>query len=119
MRCLLVDDNKAFIEAACRVLDPNWVKVTSTASNSDEAVLRFGELPPDVVLIDVNLGDESGFDLARRLAGLNIRDLAVIMTSSGAKDDYIDLMAESTALGFLPKAELSADGIWRILSEVR
>ena len=65
------------------------------------------------------LGDESGFDLARRLAALNARDLAVIMTSSGAENDYIDLMAKSTALGSLPKAGLSADGIWRLLSEVR
>ena len=119
MRCLLVDDNKAFIETACRVLDPNWVKVTGTASNIDEALLRLSELPPDIVLIDVMLGDESGFDLARRLATLNARDLTVIMTSSGAEDDYIDLMAESTALGFLPKAGLSVDGIWRLLSEVR
>jgi CheY-like chemotaxis protein len=118
MRCLLVDDSKAFVETACRVLDPNWVKVTGTASNIDEALLRVSELRPDIVLIDVMLGDESGFDLARRLAELDTRDLAVIMTSSGAEDDYIDLMAESTALGFLPKAELSADGIWRLLGKV-
>jgi DNA-binding NarL/FixJ family response regulator len=119
MRCLLVDDNTAFAETACRVLDPNWVKVTGTASNIDEALLRVSELPPDVVLIDVRLGDENGFDLARRLAEPHTRDLAVIMISSGSEDDYLDLIAESTALGFLPKARLSVDGIWRLLSEVR
>jgi DNA-binding NarL/FixJ family response regulator len=119
MRCLLVDDNEAFVEIACRLLDPEWVKVTGTASNIGEAILRVSEMPPDVVLIDVRLGDENGFDLARRLAEPHTRDLAVIMTSSGAEDDYVDLIAESTALGFLPKAQLSADGIWRLLSEVR
>ncbi len=119
MRCLLVDDNEAFVEIARRVLDPNGVKIAGTASNIAEAVRRVGELHPDIILVDVMLGDENGFDLARRLAGCNARDLAVIMISSGAEDDYADLMSESTALGFLPKAELSADGIRRLLGEVR
>lgn len=119
MRCLLVDDNEAFVEIARCILDPNGVRVTGTASNSAEAVWRFGELRPDIVLIDVVLGDENGFDLARRLTGLDARDLAVIMISSGTEDDYAELMAESTALGFLTKAELSADGILRLLGEVR
>jgi DNA-binding NarL/FixJ family response regulator len=118
MRCVLVDDNEAFLEMARRVLDPNGVMVTGTASNSAEAVLRVSELRPDIVLIDVMLGDENGFDLARRLAELEARDLAVIMISSGTADDYVDLIAESTALGFLPKGELSADRIRRLLGEV-
>jgi len=119
MRCLLVDDNEAFVEMARRVLEPNGVRVTGTASNTAEAVLRVSQLRPDIVLIDVMLGDENGFDLARRLAELEARDLAVIMISSGAEDDYVDLMAECDALGFLPKAELSADGIRRLLGGSR
>lgn len=119
MRCLLVDDNEMFVESARRILDPNGVEVTGTASNIAEAVLRVGELRPDIVLIDVMLGDENGFDLARRLAEADARDPAVIMISSGTEDDYSDLMAESTALGFLQKAELSVNGIRRLLGEVR
>ncbi len=119
MRCLLVDDNEAFVESARRVLDPDGVRVTGTASSIAEAVLRVGELRPDIVLIDVALGDENGFDLARRLAELDARDLAVIMISSGTEDDYIDLIAEGTAVGFLPKAELSAAGIRRLLGADR
>jgi two-component system, NarL family, nitrate/nitrite response regulator NarL len=116
MRCLLVDDNEAFAETARRVLDPHGVKVTGTASNCAEAVLRVGELRPDIVLIDVVLGDENGFDLARHLAQRD-DDLAVIMISSGAEDDYADLMTGCAALGFLPKGELSADRIRRLLAE--
>ena len=119
MRCLLVDDNEMFVESARSVLDPNGVQVTGTASNIAEALLRVGELRPDIVLIDVVLGDENGFDLARRLAEADPRGPAVIMISSGAEEDYSDLMAESTALGFLPKVELSVDGIRRLLGEVR
>ena len=77
------------------------------------------ELQPDVILVDIALGDENGFDLARRLAEVDARDLAVIMISSDTADDYADLVAESPALGFLPKAELSADGIRQLLGKVR
>jgi DNA-binding NarL/FixJ family response regulator len=119
MRCLLVDDNAAYAETARRVLDRGGVTVTGTASCIAEALLRASELRPDVVLIDIALGSENGFDLARCLAASIASDLAVIMISSGAEDDYADLVADSPALGFLPKADLSADGIRRILGLAR
>ena len=119
MRCLLVDDNEAFIETARRVLDPDGVRVAGTASNIGEALLLAGDLQPDVVLVDIALGDENGFDLARRLAESQAGGLAVIMISSDPGDDYGDLVAESPAVGFLPKDELSADGIRRLLGKVR
>jgi len=119
MRCLLVDDNAEFVETARRVLDPDGVRVTGTASNIGEALLLAGHLKPDVVLIDITLGEENGFDLARRLAESHADGLAVIMISSDTEEDYADLVAESPALGFLPKAELSADGIRRLLGKVR
>jgi CheY-like chemotaxis protein len=116
--CLLVDDNEDYIETARRVLDQGGVKVTGTASCIAEALARASELRPEVVLIDIALGSEDGFDLARYLAGSNSGSLAVIMISSDAEDDNADLIADSPALGFLPKAELSADGIRRILGIV-
>jgi DNA-binding NarL/FixJ family response regulator len=119
MRCLLVDDNEAFVETARRVLDSDGVRVTGTASTIGEALLLASELQPDVVLVDIELGDENGFDLARRLAESHARDLAVIMISSDTEEDYADLVAESPALGFLPKAELSASGIRRLLGKAR
>ena len=118
MRCLLVDDNEAFVETARRVLDRDGVRVTGTASNIAEALLRASELRPDVILVDIMLGNENGFDLARYLNESPAADLPVIMISSDTEDDYADLIAESPALGFLPKAELSADGIRRLLGEV-
>jgi DNA-binding NarL/FixJ family response regulator len=119
IRCLLVDDNESYTETARHVLDQGGVTVTGTASNIAEALLRASELRPDVVLIDIVLGSENGFDLARRLAGDDASGLAVIMISSGAEDDYADLIADSPALGFLPKAELSADGIRQIFGTIR
>jgi DNA-binding NarL/FixJ family response regulator len=112
MRCLIVDDNAAFLETARSLLAKGGLTVTGTASSSAEAVRQAGELQPDIALIDIGLGAENGFDLARDLAA---RGIAVIMTSTRAGEDYADLIAESRAAGFLAKAELSAAAILGLL----
>jgi DNA-binding NarL/FixJ family response regulator len=114
MRCLLVDDNRVFLETAQAFLAREGIAVTGAASSGAEALRQARALRPDLVLVDIMLGDESGFNLASRLAG---NGAAVIMISSGAEADYADLIAESAAAGFLSKAELSAAGIRRILGQ--
>jgi DNA-binding NarL/FixJ family response regulator len=116
LRCLLVDDSDAFIEAASVLLEREGVTVVGVASNSAEALRQARALRPDVILVDVGLGDESGFDLARLLAR-NGQDgsAEVILISARAETDYTELIAESPAAGFLPKSKLSARGIDRIL----
>jgi two-component system, NarL family, nitrate/nitrite response regulator NarL len=115
MRCLLVDDNAAVLSSARTLLDQQGVTVVGTASSSAEVLRMAAALRPDVVLVDIALGDENGFDLAHRLAEDNEGAMAVIMISSAAESDYADLVTESPAAGFLAKAELSAEGICRIL----
>ena len=116
MRCLLVDDNAAVLSSARMLLDQQGVTIVGTASTSAEALRLAAAQRPDVVLVDITLGDESGFDLARLLAESSEAAIDVIMISTAAESDYADLVAESPAAGFLPKAELSAAGIRRILS---
>jgi DNA-binding NarL/FixJ family response regulator len=112
MRCLLVDDNAAFLETARTLLVRDGLTVAGTASSSAEAMRQAGELRPDIALVDIGLGAENGFDLARDLTA---RGIAVIMTSTRTGDDYADLITETQAAGFMPKAELSAAAILRIL----
>jgi DNA-binding NarL/FixJ family response regulator len=112
MRCLLVDDSRTFLDAARGLLDRDGVTVAGIASSTAEALLQAGALSPDVAVVDIGLGGENGFDLARRLA---TRGIAVIMTSTSAEADYADLLADSPVAGFLPKAKLSAAGIRRLL----
>jgi DNA-binding NarL/FixJ family response regulator len=116
VRCLLVDDNSAFIQTARMLLTREGVAVAGSASSIAEALRQVSTLRPDVVLVDIALGDEDGFDLARRLAG---DGLAVIMISTRAEADYADMIAESPAAGFLPKDGLSAAAIRRILTAAR
>jgi DNA-binding NarL/FixJ family response regulator len=112
VRCLLVDDNSAFTETARLLLAREGMVVAGTASSIAEALRQATALRPDVVLVDIALGEENGFDLARRLAG---GGLTVIMISTRAGADYADLVADSPAAGFLPKDKLSAAAIRRIV----
>ena len=91
---------------------PSWASPRASPGHSGKP----SALRPDVILVDIGLGDESGFDLARLLAQDGQGGGAeVILISTGAEADYTELIAESPAAGFLAKSELSARGISRIL----
>jgi CheY-like chemotaxis protein len=116
LRCLLVDDNDAFLETASVLLEREGVTVVGVASSTAEALQQARALRPDVILVDLGLGDESGFDAARLLARDGQGGSAeVILISTRAEEDYAELITESPAAGFLAKSELSARGISRIL----
>jgi two-component system nitrate/nitrite response regulator NarL len=114
LRCLIVDDNSAFLDAARVLLEREGVEVVGVATTSADALGRVNEVAPDVVLVDIVLGNESGFDLARRLDSAGPK---VVLISTHSEADMQDLIAESTAIGFLPKSELSARAIRRIVGE--
>jgi DNA-binding NarL/FixJ family response regulator len=113
LRCVIVDDDACFLEAAQVLLEADGISVAGTAGSAAEAVARVNALHPDVVLIDIRLGRESGFDAARLLAASAAT--ALIMISTHAEADYADLLAESPAIGFVAKAELSGAAIRGIL----
>jgi CheY-like chemotaxis protein len=114
LRCLLVDDNEAFLETASLLLEREGLTVVGVASSIAEALRQAHALRPDLILVDIGLGSESGFTLARLLAGDGQR-ADVILISTGAEADYAELIAESPATGFLAKSELSASRIGLIL----
>ena len=117
LRCLIVDDSPRFLIAARSLLERQGITVVGCASRSAEALLRATELRPDAILIDIDLGGESGFELARQLpskAGQSRS--AVILISTHCEQDYAELIAASPAIGFLPKAALSAAAIQGLLA---
>ena len=119
LRCLLVDDNDAFLETASLLLEREGLTVVGVASSIAGALRQVRALRPDIVLVDIGLGDESGFDLARLLAqdgrGGQGDGADVILISTGAEADYREMIDDSPAAGFLAKSELSVRGISRIL----
>jgi DNA-binding NarL/FixJ family response regulator len=114
LRVLIVDDNAPFLDAARVLLERQGLGVAGVASTTSEALHQATELRPDVVLVDIRLGGECGFDVAERLVE-DHSQAPVILISTHAESDFADLIAESAATGFLPKSDLSAAGICRIL----
>ena len=116
IRCVIVDDNQSFLEAARAFLERDGLIVSGVASTCAEALRQVETLHPEVVLVDISLGEESGLDLARRLVEDELGvGAAVVLISTRAEEDVADLIAESPAAGFLPKEELSASAIRRII----
>jgi DNA-binding NarL/FixJ family response regulator len=115
IRCLIVDDNPSFLVAARVLLDRQGLTIAGVASTGAEALRQAETLRPNVVLVDISLGKESGLDLARRLIADDPDGGAVILISTRVEEDVADLIAGSPAAGFLTKSELSASAILRIL----
>ena len=111
LRCLIVDDSLLFLESSAHLLRREGFDVVGVASNSTQAIQLVSELRPDVTLVDIDLGDEDGFELARELSDTS----RVILVSTHSEEELADLITASPALGFVPKTRLSAKEIVDIL----
>jgi DNA-binding NarL/FixJ family response regulator len=116
LRCLIVDDSPRFLAAARGVLEREGVAVVGVASTGAEALRRIEELRPDVTLVDIDLGGESGFEVVRRLHQVGgVAPTRLILISTHDEEDYAELIAASPTAGFLPKTALSAAAIRGLL----
>jgi len=115
LTCLIVDDSLEFFEAVTQLLAGDGVRVVGFAATSDEAVKEALALRPDVALVDVDLGAESGFDVARLLAGLPGGGPPIVLISAESGSELAELVDASGARGFVSKTDLSGDTIRTIL----
>jgi len=105
---LIVDDYAPFRESARSLLESEGFEVVGEAANGVTALRLAKELRPDLVLLDIQLPDFDGFEVADRLQKLDSAPV-VILTSS--RDDYAALIASSAARAFVRKDELSAEAL--------
>jgi DNA-binding NarL/FixJ family response regulator len=118
--CVIVDDDSAVLRAASDVLRTEGIDVVGVAGAGEKALALMKELAPDVMLVDVNLGPESGFDLVHRLMQRRVRaGMRIILISTHDDSEYAELIAASPAIGFLPKSDLSGTAIRRLLARAR
>jgi CheY-like chemotaxis protein len=115
LRCVIVDDSPRFLDAARGLLEREGITVVGVASSGAEAAQRVERLRPDVVLVDIDLGGQSGFEVARQLHRNGGPAPRIILISTHAEQDYADLIAASPAVGFLAKTALSAGAIRDLL----
>src|SRR5262249_39544705 len=116
LRCLIVDDNPRFGEEARGLLEQEGMTVVGIAASGDEAMRLAKAHRPDLALVDISLGEESGFDLARRLLySTNAEPPAIIFVSTYDEREFSARIAASPARGFITKTKLSAESIRRLL----
>lgn len=116
LRCLIVDDNAGFLRSARLFLESEGLRVVAVASTGDDALRQGEALAPDVVLVDIDLGGESGFDVVERLDRRPRTSRSdVILISTHAEEDFADLIAASGVAGFIPKSHITACSIQRLL----
>jgi DNA-binding NarL/FixJ family response regulator len=114
--CIIVDDNNRFLDAARTVLEEDGITVLGVASTGAEAMVRVDELRPDITLIDICLGEESGLSLADRIATRSDgHRTAIVLISTYPASDLDEMTQGCSAEAFLPKSDLSGRAIRAIL----
>ena len=111
---LIVDDHASFRASARRLLQADGYDVVGEAADGRSALSCARELRPELVLLDCQLPDIDGFDVAARLTGDDDAPV-VVLTSSRAGEDFGGLVERSGARGFVPKDELSGAALSRLL----
>ncbi|HEY6075692.1 MAG TPA: response regulator transcription factor [Gaiella sp.] len=112
---LIVDDHPSFRAVARMMLETDGFAVVGTEEDGESGVAGTLRLEPDVVLLDVELPDIDGFEVAARLRAAGSR-AAIVLASSRDRADFGSLVDESGARGFLTKADLSGDAIRRLVA---
>jgi DNA-binding NarL/FixJ family response regulator len=107
---LIVDDHPSFRATARLLLESDGFDVVGEAADGASALRAADDLHPDVVLLDVNLPDLDGFEVASRLTA-NGAGPAVVLCSSRDAKDFGELVARSGARGFVAKADLSGAAV--------
>ncbi|OBA69475.1 hypothetical protein A5641_15255 [Mycobacterium sp. 1554424.7] len=115
-RCIIVDDNRDFLDAATRLLEHQGINVVAVATSSAEGLRCVEELRPDVTLVDIDLGEESGFEVVEKLQhnAFGLRVPAILISTHG-EEDFAELVSTSPAVAFIPKATLSGAAIRAVL----
>jgi DNA-binding NarL/FixJ family response regulator len=107
---LIVDDHPGFRASARRMLEASGYAVVGEAADGAAAIAAVSELGPDLVLLDVQLPDLDGFEVAAQLRALG-EQVEVVLTSSRERCDFGSAIDESPARGFIAKSDLSGPAL--------
>ena len=111
---LIVDDHPSFRAFARAILEADGFEVIGEAEDAASAVEAARELHPEIVLLDVQLPDGSGFDVVPELMA-NGTGPTVVLVSSRDRADYGGLVDDSGAAGFIAKADLCGPALTALL----
>jgi DNA-binding NarL/FixJ family response regulator len=107
VRVLIADDSPAVLENVVEMLQEEFV-VAAAVPNGDSVVHQVAELNPDVVVLDISLGDMTGFDVARRLREMKCPARIVFLTVHESPD-FVRAALELGVSGYVFKSRASSD----------
>ena len=113
-RVVVVDDHPSFRRCACAMLAAEGFEVVGEAADGAGAIALVPQAAPDLVLLDIQLPDMDGFEVASRLLAGD-PDLAIVLVSSRDRSQYGSLVETSGVRGFIAKGELSGPALERLL----
>jgi DNA-binding NarL/FixJ family response regulator len=114
MKALIVDDHPSFRRCARALLTDEGFEVVGEAESGTTALALATELDPELILLDIQLPDFDGFEVAARLLASD-REWNIVLVSSRDAREYGGLIAASGALGFVAKSDLSGDTLRSLL----
>ena len=112
---LIVDDDARFRRFARQLLEGDGFTVVGEAPDGVGALSEVEALRPQVVLLDLQLPDVSGLEVARRITSGGGERAAVVLTSARDGATFGSLMSESGARGFVGKTELCGAALRRLV----
>ncbi len=116
LRCVIVDDNPDFLDAATQLLERQGIIVVGVAQLVKDGLECVEALQPDVTLVDIDLGKECGFDFVEELDRTTRGATPpVILMSAHAEQDFAEMIATSPAVAFLSKSALSGAAIREVI----
>jgi DNA-binding NarL/FixJ family response regulator len=107
---LIVDDHAEFRRLARQLLEAEGFEVVGEAADAESALTAAARLRPALVLLDIQLPDIDGFEVAARLADA-ADPPAVVLTSTRTVNSYRKRLAQSDVRGFIAKSELSGEAL--------
>jgi DNA-binding NarL/FixJ family response regulator len=107
---VIVDDHAEFRRLARELLEAEGFEVLGEAADGRSALVEVARLRPALVLLDIQLPDLDGFEVAARLAD-GAHPPAVVLTSSRSVNSYRRRLAESDVRGFIAKSDLSGEAL--------
>jgi DNA-binding NarL/FixJ family response regulator len=107
IRLLLADDNPELLETLVDLLQPSHV-VAGALSNGASVLQQFATLKPDLIILDISLGDMTGFEVARRLKNQGCMAKIIFLTVH-ENIDFIRAAFDLDACGYVFKSRISSD----------